>query len=72
MSNGPDIRVLMNGKPVPLPTEVEIMIRALVERRDIVHKQGGGLVFLDYFDGTVHIKILRQTYSSTMKQLDKS
>ena len=43
-----DLRLLIDGAPMPLPPEVATMILALVDHREIIRKYGAGSITLTY------------------------
>jgi hypothetical protein len=67
-----DIRVTIDGVPVPLPVAVATMVLAVVDHREAIHKQGTGCVLLDYHHEGVGIDLLRRNYKAKARRLTLS
>jgi len=55
-----DIRVTIDGTPIPLPPQIAEMVLAVVDHRENIFKMGAGMVLLEYSaHHEILIKLLR-------------
>ncbi len=69
MSNRVDIRISVDGVPVPLSLQIAKMIFSLVEHRENIHRLGNCSVVHDVYDNEVAIKLLRMNLKAKARNM---
>lgn len=71
MNKRVDLRVCVDGVPVPLPPKVATMVLAVVDQRDTIRAQSAGTVMLDYHQAEVTISLLRRSLRVVGRRLEE-
>ena len=69
MTTRVDLRLLLDGHPIPLCPEAATMVLTVADHQEIIRKQGAGQVLITYNGTDQTISLLKLTFRAKARPL---